>query len=420
MGKIFYGIDFGTTNSSIAVLKEDGTVEALSGNSEDGKTVRSVLFFPLKGDPVVGDEAIRDYIKTGMEGRLLQSIKWVLPEADFFRTEINFKDYSIEELVAMILKYLKEKADRKLGKKVESVILGRPVAFSEEDDANGQRAEKRLKEAAEIAGFKEVHFQMEPIAAGFAYEQKITEAERAIVIDLGGGSTDLTIMRLDPKKVLKRNREEDILATTGIYLGGNDLTSELSREKMVPLFGGDTRFESWGKWLPIPGRLLKAVYDWKHVAYIKSSHSLSSHLKTIYRYAQDREMVEKLKKLIEENLSYQLFLEVQQAKHRLSTREETEIHFSASSLEVCERIKQGEFSDMITSSLAKIDRAISKTLSSANLAEEDIDVVFATGGTSYIPTIMKLLEKRFPHSKIHQEDAFMNVAKGLALSALHL
>ncbi|MFQ5631606.1 MAG: Hsp70 family protein, partial [bacterium] len=225
MTDIIYGVDFGTSNSAISIMK-DGKEIVIRGNSKADKTESSILFFPKwdMGVHFIGEEAIQQYIDSGMDGRLIQSIKSILPDTLFEHTWIHGKKYEIDDLVALIIAHLKRKADKSLDANIKRAVFGRPAVFSENRDED-DFAEKRLRSAANKAGFEEIHFQFEPIAAAFSYELRIAKPEIVLVADLGGGTSDFTIMRLDPRKIHRPDRKSDILATGGIHIGGNDFDS---------------------------------------------------------------------------------------------------------------------------------------------------------------------------------------------------
>jgi len=191
---ITYGVDFGTSNSAIAIMK-DGQETVLRGRSKEDKTESSNLFFPKWEMDVhyVGDEAITQYIESGMDGRLIQSIKSILPDTLFNFTSIHGKRYEIDDLVSLIIRHLKKKADDSINAEVTKAVFGRPAVFSDNPEED-RTAEQRLRAAALKAGFEEVHFQLEPIAAAFSYELRIDRPEIVLVADLGGGTSDFTII----------------------------------------------------------------------------------------------------------------------------------------------------------------------------------------------------------------------------------
>ncbi len=242
------GIDFGTTNSAVAVYFPE-TDQVVVGEYEP-----TVIFFEESNQPIyhIGQQAVRKYVESGMQGRFIRSIKSVLHRKSFKQTYINGKRYYAEDLVGLYLDFLAEKAARIIGERPTKVVLGRPARFSPDPEAD-ELAQTRLLKAAEIAGFTDITFQMEPIAAAFSYEHQITQPELVFVGDFGGGTADFTLMQLGPDRD-DRDRLEDIVGTNGVRVGGDDFDAELAWGKVVQHLGLGLQYDSTGrgKLLPIP------------------------------------------------------------------------------------------------------------------------------------------------------------------------
>jgi len=237
MSTFVYGIDFGTSNSSVTIwdvekrsLVRDPRIEGVES---------SFMYFPYtlrKDPPLIGDAAKLRYVQDEMRGRFFQAIKTILPNRTFEQTIVNNDVYLLEDLIAFFLRYLKTKADLVTKQDVKRVVMGRPAVFST-DPAEDQMAQDRLKRAAELAGFEEIHFQYEPIAAAFAYEARIKSPERVLVGDFGGGTSDFTVVQLDPRRQGLVDRASDILATGGLPVAGNKYDTATMWHKLTPLFG---------------------------------------------------------------------------------------------------------------------------------------------------------------------------------------
>jgi hypothetical chaperone protein len=220
MGKYLYGIDFGTSNSALSIFDTEQNVIT------DTITVSSLLYFsafqnhsqPLKY--FVGQDAVTEYIREEMQGRFMKSIKRILPRSSFTETKVFTETMNASDLVTLILKELKQKADKITGSNCTKAIIGRPVFFDDDNNEKDALAQQRLLKAAQLAGFTEIRFQYEPIAAAYAYEKSITGKEKVLVADLGGGTTDFTFIELDPKTKKTGDRRKDIHATGGIYVWG--------------------------------------------------------------------------------------------------------------------------------------------------------------------------------------------------------
>ncbi|MFA6918847.1 MAG: Hsp70 family protein, partial [Patescibacteria group bacterium] len=264
-----YGLDFGTTNSAISIL-DNGEAKVLPIGRHGQKTVRSVLFFPQDSSRAyVGEEAILKYVSSGMKGRLLQSIKSALTDEGFIGTMINGKKYTVEDLISIIIKELRQKADALVGEEINSVVLGRPAIFSD-NLKKESLAQERLKCAAQMAGFEKVYFQLEPIAAAFDYEMTLDKEETVLVADLGGGTSDFTVIKLSPQTSKNKDRREDILSVGGVYIGGDNFDSQIMSHKLLMYFGSLSNYKSGAKWLHIPNRLTATLCDWRRISFLKS------------------------------------------------------------------------------------------------------------------------------------------------------
>lgn len=417
MADIVYGVDFGTSNSAIAIMK-DGQERVMRGRSQEDKTESSILFFPKweMGVHYVGEEALAQYLAGGMEGRLIQSIKSILPDALFKSTWIHGEQYEIDDLVALIIQHLKRKADASTNANVTKAVLGRPAVFSEKPEED-QIAEQRLRSAALKAGFKEVHFQLEPIAAAFSYELRIHRPEIVLVADLGGGTSDFTIMRLDPKKISSKDRATDILATGGIHIGGNDFDSAIMWHKLVRHFGYEAQYKTWDKWLELPVHLFRRLCQWERIPFFKTRDTRQM-LESFLFSTNNKEAVARLITLIEKDLGFSLFKAIEAAKKKLSQQDAAMIDFERLNINIHEPMTRSEFDGFIREDMEKFENYLATFLAKAEFGEHNIDTVFITGGSSLVPALRELFIKKFGASKIRGGETFTSVASGLALSSV--
>lgn len=413
-----YGLDFGTSNSAIAYVK-NGTVELVRHGQAERKTMPSVLFFPEDSKGFfVGEKALLYYRDGFMDGRLMISLKSTLPEKWLTGTRIHRKWYDIEDLIALILAHLKMKADKATGENIKKVVLGRPAIFSR-DREKDEFAQERLLAAARKAGFEEIHFQIEPIAAALFYELSLSQPEIVLVADFGGGTSDFTLMRLSPEKIHNSNRLSDILGTTGVSIAGDKLDSAIMWHTLTPYFGANVKWRSWDnqqQWLDMPVHVMRAICDWRQIAFLKESRQ-RKRITTIRHMADDPDAVERLEALIDENLGFGIFKAIEQAKTGLSEKEHEHITFHQSIIHCSEKITRTEFEKIVASKIEKIHACLNNFLADMNVRDSEINSVFLTGGTAYVPYIRNLLKKKFGADKIRQGDAFISVASGLALSS---
>eukprot|EP01132_Coremiostelium_polycephalum_P016971 gene16971-20355_t len=416
MGKFLYGIDFGTTNSSLCIYDEElrEIIETI--------TVPSLLYFQSAqsagGDLkyYVGEQAIDAYLKDGMNGRFMKSVKRILPRSSFTQTRVYTKNFNASELVALILKDLKQKADGIIGQDCTKAIIGRPVFFDDDSAQKDELAQKRLNKAAENAGFTQIAFQFEPIGAAFAYEKTITHKQRVLVADLGGGTTDFTYLLLDPEKSGSKDRKKDILATGGIYIGGDSFDSAFMWEKGTPYFGKETLYKAApDKWLKVPVSLFSNICSWEQMNFF-NGQKIQNDLQDYYYYSGKNEKFKNLLTLTENNLGYSVFQKIEQTKIELSRQASSCFSYSNMGIEIKEEVSLSAYNDIISKDLEKISAYIDEFLSKHQISHTDIESLFITGGTSLLLAVQELFKNKFPGIPIKSGDNFISVAKGRAYS----
>ncbi|MBT5871775.1 MAG: Hsp70 family protein [Candidatus Latescibacteria bacterium] len=415
MSTTVYGLDFGTTNTAVAITR-NGSAEVLPIGAGGTATIPSLAFFPEYGRGYqIGQNAIDGYLGSEMNGRLLQSVKSFLPDPGFKGTAVGGQlGYaSIEKLIGILIKFVKQQADAHMGEEVTDVIIGRPALFSDDPERDAL-AEKRLVDAARYAGFEHIQVQKEPIAAAFEYERSLDREEIAFIADFGGGTSDFTIMRLGPEHVTRPDRADDILGVDGVYVGGNNFDSSIMWRRLIRYFGSESESKDWDRWLPMPRHLMQDLCRWQRITFLKDRKT-REYMKKLLKTSNDPESIKRLIALIEENLGFSVFQAIEKAKHDLSQHETTSVIFNESVIEIEERISRQEFEEMSCEHIQKIEICIDELLTTSQIALEQVDTVFVTGGTSYIPAVRRVLSDRFGDGKIRTGDAFISVAAGLAL-----
>ena len=412
-----YGIDFGTTNSAIAYLK-NGKPHVVRDRTTGRQMIRSALFFPNHDSQLIaGDAAIDKYIEYEMDGRLIQSVKTILPAATFTSTWIKNKEYDAENLIAIILKFLKKKADQETGIDVRRAIIGRPARFSP-DPKIENLAVKRLKNAAKLAGFTDVVLQIEPVAAALSYEMNLTKPECVLVADFGGGTSDFTLMRLSPAKSDNKDRKKDVLGSRGLYIAGDVFDSEVMRKKFAEYFGENVRFQNIpGRWMPIPSNIYNDFCNKGRIIQLYNP-GVRDQIKQILSTAEDQAPLRRLLELIDHNLGFPLFEAVENAKCELSENDEASIEFHLKNLDLSARLSRSEFDSMISHHLNALARCVNDLLMECALEPRDIDSVYLTGGSSLVPSLINTLGNIFGNDKLTtSEETFLSVVSGLALSS---
>jgi len=357
MSSYIYGLDFGTTNSALAVLN------VATNQIEKIFTAPSVLFFPAVQQSYetvnyqVGEEAIQEYVASQMKGRFMKSIKRILPNKSFTHTRIASKNFKAEDLVAMILSFLKTQADDYLGQTINTAVIGRPVVFDEQVEKD-ELAQQRLAKAAKMSGFTEFYFQMEPVAAAFAYERNLQKDELVLVGDFGGGTSDL------------------------------------------PHFGRGVKEKfALDNWLELPNTYFHHICSWEKMNFLNSI-KMKEAIKKSYIFSDYNPKVKNLLSLIENNLGYTLFKAIEQSKINLSDNEQADFTFHQHDIDIKTNITLTSFENEIIN----------------EVSYKNIDSVFLTGGTSMVHAIQLMFKNKFGTDKIKSGDNFNSVAAGLAYS----
>ncbi|GAA4201682.1 Hsp70 family protein [Pedobacter jeongneungensis] len=416
MSKFLYGIDFGTTNSALSIYDEE------KKEIIDTISIPSLIYFTevksiIDGENhIVGEKAIDAYLNDGMKGRFIKSIKQILSRTTFTETRIHNKRYTASDLVTLILKDLKEKADKIIGEDCQKAIIGRPVFFDDDNTMKDTLAQTRLKKAAESAGFTEVRFQFEPIGAAFAYEKTIKKKERVLVADLGGGTTDFTYLILDPDKVGSKDRKKDMIASGGIYIGGDSLDSAFMWDKGTPYFGKNTMYEATpGKVLNVPKSLFANICTWDKMNFFNGL-KIQKEIEEYYYYSKNDSKFKNLITLIENNLGYSLFRSIEKTKIELSDQPVSTFAYNNMEIEIDENISLEQYNSIIEKDINRIDAYLDQFMETYKINPQDIDCLFLTGGTSMVSAVQNLFKNKFPHIPLNSGDNFKSVAKGLAYS----
>ena len=422
------GIDFGTTNSSVARVGVSGEVEVLRFPSLSGLTeaYRSLLYLEQVVEDSTkvrtvqgwsGPAGIERYLAAENKGRLIQSLKSFLSSATLKSTEVFGRRRTLEELIARILRDLREASERHFGEKIRSAVVGRPVHFvgAEREEQNAF-AQNRLADAFRLAGFESVQFEMEPVAAAHYYESTLRKDELILIGDFGGGTSDFSLVHVGPR-ILKRGRTaKDLIGNAGVGLAGDAFDSKIVRHLVSPALGAGTEMRSVDKVLPVPMWVYSKLEHWHHLSFLKSKDVMNM-LQSVRGHAFYPERIEALIHLIEEDLGYQLHQSVQRVKIQLSEMPAARFHFSDSDITLDTEVRRSDFESWISEELGLIETCIDGLLAKSNVKAEDVEMVFLTGGTSFVPAVRRIFETRFGGNKLRTGNEFTSVARGLALKA---
>jgi hypothetical chaperone protein len=438
--QISYGIDFGTTNSTVAIIDSNKSLSILpiDQQSSSPTVMRSVIYADPDGSELFyGGQAIKQYlanvstkhnteyknissgryikalssqgtyelipeiteIEVNPSGRLLQSLKSALSNQSISKVNLFGKIYPIEVLIGMFLREMKRKADLIVNEDVKSVVIGRPVEYV---GSNNKLALSRMQKAAEFAGFTKVDFELEPIAAAYDYSESRHSDEIAVIFDFGGGTLDISAIKLPEKK---------ILFNFGLKIGGDKFDAEIFADKLSPYFGSEVTY-GMSK-IQIPRHIYNSLESWYGISLLKTRDFMNQF--EDYRFmCSDLKALYSLKSLVFDNLGFKLYEEIEKVKKILSTNNDSSIHFSENNINIHTNLNRGEFEQIIKNDLNEIDFTIDTSLDAMGLNPSDVDTIVTTGGSSLIPAIQKILRMKFANSRFISSNTFTSVAAGLA------
>ncbi len=417
------GFDFGTTNSSIAIARRDGSVEVADFFQRGARTesYRSLLYLERLREARrttikswSGPEGIERYLQAEEKGRLIQSLKSFLASRNLQTTEIFGRRFPLEDLVANILRDIRLKAEEQFGCPVQDAVVGRPVRFVGADSAaDDEFAVERLTRALHTAGFERIEFELEPMAAAYHYESKLDHDELILIGDFGGGTSDFSLLHVGPS-VRDRSGARAVLGNQGLALAGDAFDAKIIRHLVSPALGAGSSLDSFGKRLPVPTWVYFKLERWHHLSFLRSSDTLNM-LQSVARQAVEPEKLSALLYLVRHDLGYQLHQAVQHVKVALSHNEHSLFEFLDGDLELQANVSRAAFENWIAEELHSIEERVDSLLSSSGMHARDVDRVFLTGGSSFVPSVRRIFESRFGSKKIRTGDEFTSVARGLAL-----
>jgi hypothetical chaperone protein len=427
MSTLAIGIDFGTTNSSIARASRSGEIELARFSHTGGVTdaYRSLLYLEQVKDRGVtkikswsGPAAIDEYLAAETKGRLIQSLKSFLTSRGLKSTEVFGKRLTIEDLIARILRDLREKAEAQFGKKIQTTVAGRPVRFVGADKEEDNRfAEERLMAAFHLAGYESVEFELEPVAAAHYYESTLDHDELILIGDFGGGTSDFSLLHVGPN-IRKRGRTPaDLLGTSGVGLAGDAFDARIVRNLVSPALGRGSSARSMNKVLPaVPNWVYAKLEHWHHLSFLRTN-SVMNMLNSSKASAFEPDKIEALTHLIKEDLGYELHRAVQKVKCDLSVNTVAPFRFSDGVIEIQATVERTDFEEWIAEDLGRIEACIDSLIATSGAGAGDVDMVFLTGGSSFVPAVRRIFETRFGAARIRTGNEFTSVARGLAVKA---
>lgn len=407
-------MDFGTSNSTFAVAEGNQRARLLPLEGQS-VTLPSVIFFSFETDEVFfGRAAMADYVSGG-DGRLMRSLKSVLGSNLFADvTRIKRRSMSFAEILGTFIGELRRRAEVALDRPIEQAVLGRPVRFVDDDDAADAEAQRQLEQAARAEGFAHVEFQFEPIAAALDYEQQVSREELGLVIDIGGGTADFSVIRVSPERALATDRRDDILSTAGVHIGGTDFDRLLSLSKVMPLLGYRTETADGKR--PLPSAPYYDLATWHRINRLYNPKTMLE-LRSTLREARHPERVEQLIGIVAERLGHRLASRVEEAKIALTDADETLFDFATPTGRLQTTLTAADYAATLEDAVTRIGSTIREALASAEVGPDAIDTLILTGGSTQVPAVARRIRDILPAARAVATDAFGSVGLGLALDA---
>lgn len=418
MNDTILAVDFGTTHSLVGAFHNGQQITEipLDPFSKDPTLMRTLLFFPDPDQCFYGVDAIAKFLEFGMEGRLFRSFKSQLPNQNYLGTVINNRILTLENMIGIFLLEIKKRSEFFLKTKIHKVVLGRPARYSM-DAVSDEFAVHRMRKAAEFAGFKEVIFVPEPLAAALEFRKKIEHDKTILIGDFGGGTSDFTILKISKNDF----RKEDVLAVEGCPLAGDALDSVFMSQRLNKTFGAGVQYQlpMTKNVLSMPAAITDRLNKPSQIVHLKEKETYNF-IKEVQKCAlneEQKKIIDRLFVLIEDQQIFAFFEEIEHVKKKLSAQAEFDFKFKYPDLETEARFFKTEFENWSQTTKDQIFAALDRALEKAQMKSDQIDHVFLTGGTAHVPFIQSEFQRRFHPEKLQSKNFFHSIMFGLIESA---
>ncbi|HTI66138.1 MAG TPA: Hsp70 family protein [Caulobacteraceae bacterium] len=418
MSSLHIGLDFGTTNTVVALAGAGGPAHLVRFPAPEGElfAYRSALAFRAAPETPTGrlvesgPWAIDAYVEDPLETRFIQSFKSFAASPNFTETQILNRRYRFEDLLSAFLLRLRDHAGPDLAELPRRVIVGRPVVFagSAPDEELGL---SRYEEAFRRLGFTEILYAYEPVGAAFFFARELQADATVLVGDFGGGTSDFSIVRFT-----RRNGEirSEPLGRSGVGVAGDAFDYRIIDNVVSPELGKGSDYLSFGKLLPIPVRYYSTFARWDQLALMRASREMRE-IRKLVRDAVEPEKLERLVEVLDDNHGYLMYRAVSALKQALSSAHQAEFRFEAGAVSIVRTVARTEFEGWIAPELGRIEQAVDAALADAGLTPDAVDRVFLTGGSSLVPAVRDIFKRRFDPSRIETGNELESIASGLAL-----
>ena len=408
------GLDFGTSNSAIGISR--GNSISLAPVEGEATLIPSAVFFDYehRGRIQFGSAAIGAYIGQ-TEGRLMRALKTILgsPLIDE-KTILAGKAVPLTEVIEIFVRHLKTQAEHYTGEEISAVVHGRPVRFVDGDDEADAKAQATLERIAQKVGFRDISFVYEPIAAAYHYEETVTREELVLVADIGGGTSDFSVIRIGPGRRTLPDRAADILANSGARIGGTDFDARLSLSAVMPMLGlGSYLIE---KNLPMPTGVYFDLATWATINFVYT-FKMEREIRELLAQSQEPEKIARLQKTIHQRLGHRIAFAIEDAKIALSAEEQTRLPLGFIEAGLYGEPTRADFETVIREKTDRLNTIARDCIADAGVAPESIQTIFFTGGSSRVPAVRHAITRAAPAATAAEGSDFLSVAMGLTQEA---
>jgi hypothetical chaperone protein len=421
---MYCAIDFGTSNSAVAVPDAGmgmRLVELESGHT----TMPTAVFYFVEGPEhdgpprAFGRAAVAAYVD-GLDGRLMRSMKSILGSSLIEQTTDVGGGRGVRylDIVAGYLRHLKRRAEAAVGRPVDRAVLGRPVFFVDDDAARDAQAQAALESAARAVGFADIHFQYEPIAAAFDYERGVAQEQTVLVADIGGGTSDFSLVRVGPARAQRLERKDDILAKNGVHIAGTDFDRRVELDAILPAFGYGAYGPSIGGAPPreVPSGVYFDLATWHLINTVYSPQRVAE-LRSMRGFYADSRQHDRLMTVVTERLGHELAARAEGGKIAVAEGGRTHIDLSHVERALAVELDEAQALQALEADLERIVAAARETVQQAGLVPDAVDALYFTGGSTGLRVLAQRIAAAFPHAQVVRGDRFASVATGLGVFA---
>jgi hypothetical chaperone protein len=413
-------VDFGTSHTLAGVAypnsKKNNQQIKLEPGLKDPYLMRTLLYFPTMNECHYGSAALKMFIENEMEGRIFRSFKSHLPNKNYLGSIIDNRILNLETMIGTFLLEVKKRSEAQVGHALNRILLGKPARYSM-DVVEDEFALFRMTKAAQFAGFTDIDFVPEPLAAALEF-RKTADSEKTVLIgDFGGGTSDFTILKISKNEFKK----SDVLAIDGCTVAGDAFDSVFMSQRLNETFGAKTMYQ-----LPMSNNVFKMPYSIMerlnkpaHIVHLKEKETFNF-IKEVQKCAlknSDQKIIDRLFILIEDQQIFPFFEVIEKTKKLLSNQETANFEFNYPDIETSDQFTTAEFNTWSEPILTEISNSLDRCLASAGLVHEKIDSVFLTGGSAHVPSIQNIFNTRFGKNKIQTKNFFDSILTGLMESA---